>query len=86
MKPKLLTLNEVKQRVTEILSRCTITNGKSRWLDPEGSNCLIESLRKDVIQAIALGSKIPYALARTIVNLPYAHYGSEPVSKNNHET
>lgn len=85
-KPKILTLAEVKLRIAEILQRRTITNDKSRWLDPEVSNDLIEDLRKDVIQAIAQGSKVPYALARAIVDLPYAHYGSEPIDENSHET
>lgn len=76
-----LTLTEVKRRVDEILSRRTVSKGRSRWEDPEASNNLIEDLRKDVIQAIASGSKVPYALARAIVDLPYAHYGSEPFTK-----
>lgn len=85
-KPKILTIAEVKLRIAEILKRRTITNDKSRWLDPEVSNALIEDLRKDVIQAIAQGSKVPYALARAIVDLPYAHYGSEPIDENANET
>jgi hypothetical protein len=76
-----LTLAEVKKRVEEILSKRTVSNGRSRWDDPEAVNGLIDDLRKDVVRAIARGSKVPYALARAIVDLPYAHYGSEPHPK-----
>jgi hypothetical protein len=79
-KPKHLTLTDVKRRFDEILAKRIITAGRVRWEDPEATNNLIEALRTDVIRAIARGSKVPYALARAIVDLPEVGYGSEPLA------
>jgi hypothetical protein len=79
-KPKHLTLTDVKRRFEEILSKRRVTEGRVRWEDPEATNDLIEDLRTDVIRAIAKGSKVPYALARAVVDLPEVGYGSEPLA------
>jgi len=73
-----LTVKEVQERVKEILARRSVTCGKSSWIDPEGVQGLIDDLRTDVIQAIADGSKVPYALTRCIAELPRVHYGTIP--------
>ena len=39
---------------------------------------MVDDLRRDVIRAIADGSKISRALLRAVADLPFAHYGSEP--------
>ena len=75
---KKLTVKEVQERVKEILARRSVTCGKSSWIDPEGVQGLIDDLRTDVIQAIADGSKVPYALTRCIAELPRVHYGTIP--------
>jgi hypothetical protein len=76
---KKLTVHEVQERVKEILARRSIACGESSWIDPEGVQGLIDDLREDVIQAIAAGSKVPYALTRYIAELPRVHYGTIPV-------
>jgi len=73
---KKLTVREVQDRVKEILARRSVACGKSSWIDPEGVQGLIDDLREDVIQAIANGSKVPYALTRCIAELPRVHYGT----------
>jgi hypothetical protein len=75
---KKLTVREVQYRVKEILTRHSVACGKSSWIDPEGVQGLIDDLREDVIQAIAGGSKVPYALTRCIAELPRVHYGTIP--------
>jgi hypothetical protein len=75
---KKLTVREVQDRVKKILARRVISDGKSSWPDPEGVQGLIDDLREDVIQAIAAGSKVPYALTRCIAELPRVHYGTIP--------
>jgi len=75
---KKLTVREVQDRVKEILARHSVACGKSSWIDPEGVQGLIDDLREDVIQAIAGGSKVPYALTRCIAELPRVHYGTIP--------
>ena len=75
---KKLTVREVQDRVKEILARHSVACGKSSWIDPEGVQGLIDALREDVIQAIANGSKVPYALTRCIAELPRVHYGTIP--------
>ena len=75
---KKLTVREVQDRVKEILARRSVACGKSSWIDPEGVQGLIDDLREDVIQAIANGSKVPYALTRCIAELPRVHYGTIP--------
>jgi hypothetical protein len=75
---KKLTVREVQDRVNEILARRSVACGKSSWINPEGVQGLIDDLREDVIQAIAAGSKVPYALTRCIAELPRVHYGTIP--------
>jgi len=75
---KKLTLKEVQERVKAILARRTVACGKSSWQDPEGVQGLIDDLRTDVIQAIADGSKVPYALTRCISRVHYGTIPSEP--------
>ena len=75
---KKLTVRKVQDRVKEILARHSDACGKSSWIDPEGVQGLIDDLREAAIQAIAAGSKVPYALTRCIAELPRVHYGTIP--------
>jgi len=75
---KKLTLTEVKRRVDELYTYRKTVKGGFRWDDPEHCQGLIDRLREAVIQAIAEGSKLPYALTRCIAELPRVDYGTIP--------
>ena len=75
---KKLTVSEVKRRVDELYTYRKTVKGGFRWDNPEHCQGLIDRLREDVIQAIANGSKVPYALTRCIADLPRVDYGTIP--------
>lgn len=76
-----VTLAQVLERKAMILAQRKVVDGFEEWDDPEGTGGDIDRLRVDVIQSIANGSKVPYALCRAIADLPEPRYGKVAVGK-----